>query len=760
VVDGTVRPWTTGPITIGLQAGPYAGLSFDGTVTSGGYTAGVWDPAIEGSMTGSLVDDAGSVLSGGQLTLEVLPGSRLDFDEDEAHLFVDGSLIFDAGVSGTYGGLNIGQSELGFDIVVDAQLTHQTPFVEVTNFDVVVGELSIDEIKVDIANLATLTLEDIRVDPNVLTDPNPLGSELIGHIRKITVDLTNTPAFSELTVGQAEVFDAVLYRDRIELNDVRVSMDGLVTDGDASDPLNVLLVDDLKILFDDVTIFGSFDPSDLGQTVNVDATLSGITLDLDAGILMPDRGASLSDVVDPCTSDPTGVAGLAAVCDVHGTYDGVTGELVLNAARVAARPVPGVELDVRDMTLAVQSQTRPFAAAELASLTLALIDDQSRVTLDVDDVIVGQNGELSILQANLDAEGGVLTSLGFGGILPLDVTKLRIAAADETGPGGIPDGIPDSRTVLNRDADRNGLPDAEFEVQLSGAFDFSSLEAIGVDLDVSVGGTPRPQGNQFDTTFRVVNGTVRPWTTGPITIGLEAGPYSGLTFDGTFTTAGYSAGVWDPAIEGTMTGTLVDDSGSVLGGGDITLEVLPGSRLDFDDDGAQLFIAGSIGVNGNVTGFFGGLNIQDAELGFDVFLDTRFSEQKPFVELTRFEVVVGELSIDEITVDIPNLATLTLKDILVDPKATGDDAIAHVGRITVDATNNPALSQLTVGEVEVIDAVLYRDRIELNDITVSLNGVVTDGDADDPLSLLLVDDLEMLFDDVTIFDTSRRTPPS
>ena len=161
-------------------------------------------------------------------------------------------------------------------------------------------------------------------------------------------------------------------------------------------------------------------------------------------------------------------------------------------------------------------------------LRLPLIDRRV-VTLQVDDLEIDRFGEISMLQAAATAEqGGILSSFGFGGLLPFEITQIAIAAADED-----EDGTPDARTIINRDANGDGLPDGDLDFVVIGDFDFTPLESFGVTPSVSVGGVD----NAFELQFRVVDSVLKPWNTGPITIGMQAGPYSGLTFSGSFTTA-------------------------------------------------------------------------------------------------------------------------------------------------------------------------------------------------------------------------------
>ncbi|MEO2030957.1 MAG: hypothetical protein ABGZ35_02615, partial [Planctomycetaceae bacterium] len=157
-----------------------------------------------------------------------------------------------------------------------------------------------------------------------------------------------------------------------------------------------------------------------------------------------------------------------------------------------------------------------------------------KVELEAKDLQVTRDGHVSLGSASVTAESGVLDTLGIGGLLPFDVTKVEVVAA-----------------VENQRISLSPLPDA-LGVTVTGRFDFTVFEEFPATPVITVGPLD-PAGEQqatdistdIDITFRVEDGTVKIQDTGPITLGfadLSLGP---VTLGSTITLGGFVNGAFD-----------------------------------------------------------------------------------------------------------------------------------------------------------------------------------------------------------------------
>ncbi len=553
-VAGQIVPWHTGTIAMGFgTAEIFPGFTVAGDLNLGGYVDGVWQTQLGGSLTALLAADTGA----SSLTVTISEDSTLNIATGVLDLL--GTVTLDGDISGSLGGFSFNGGELPFRVLMDVDQIAVAPFFELATFEVTFGNVTIDEIVVDVADLFTITASGIEI----FTDPQ-LGDP-IGTVASLTVDVSATSVLAGLQTT-ITTRDVQLYQDRLKLANVELLLDGTLTVGGTA----LLYVDDLKVSFSDVELaLGNFfdlvagesvSISDLGSVLTLPA--SGIDVSLVDGILLPEPAAA--GVVP---------AGLAELHGVHGTftfggaYGLPDGTLRVTADEANANVLDLFQISAVDSTLVLGPQVDnnvPILDVLTASLTLPLLDDHS-VQLTAQNLAVGRDGTVSITSAGVVTPAGLGTSLGLGGLLPFDLTEVRIdSIGDED---GIPGPDPIALNVVS-----GGTSIGDLDITVRGQFNFSVFDGlpftpvlqIGEDIDDDgeidvIDSATADNQHPFDLTFHVMDlGTSSPSVriddVGPITLGVrdfQLGPFTvdealltlGGYVNGEFSTQGFGADV-------------------------------------------------------------------------------------------------------------------------------------------------------------------------------------------------------------------------
>jgi hypothetical protein len=496
-----------------------------------------------------------------------------------------------------------------------------------------------------------------------------------------------------------------------------------------------------------------------GPATNVDIgadpvllTVSDLTIDVDLSVsFVPPEGSSVPAVLVDGTIDiaasaatllpGSGVAGAITDGDplddqpaLAGAIDRETGRYQVAVDRLTAEVDGLVGLEVEDGMLLLApnlSDDEPFFTAASATLTLPWLDEGD-ISLTAANVVIATDGDASITSAELLTGSGLATSFGLAGLLPFDITRIAIAGLDEN-----EDGQPEPISLRNFESD----------VTVQGFFDFTAFESVGFRPTVTIDGVERPEGsdNPFAITFRLVDEQVVPWNTGPITLGLDAAEvFEGFSLDGSLTLGGYVSGDWIPDIDGSLTAELVVSDETH---GELTVNILPGSTLDIAS--GLLNITGEVLLDAGIGGTFGGATLDGGRLPFHLLLEVDRTDEPPYFTVQQPVVTFGALSINELTIDVGGVFILTASQIEIDMSAPPGDPIATIGQLEIDVPGLPGLSAQALvgaGESDIPGVLLYRDRLELDEIVFTLGGTLNLDGTD----LLALDDLFFRFDSVAI----------
>ena len=728
LIDGLIQPWDIGPISLGIDGVITDGLTFDGEINLGGYQVGAWNPNLSGffEVVDTDVSDAALVPFEG-IRFDILPeGSTLSVGND---LFTDGGALRVMGevtvsdeFQGKIGGIGVAGLTIGMQFRIDAVATAESQFVAFST-EASLGELSVQQIVIDVDRLARLTSTAILFD----FDPGP--NEPIGRIGKIDIQPLDNVVLSGLSQSRVEVFDALVYEDRMELPRVHAVMHGLITGKDIDDdPLNLMLVDDLQINFENASIAADFSQfaNDRGFEPEVPfATWSAenVSVNLDSGILAPNR-VNVDSVPDvecligrPTTELPD-VDGLASVACLSGTFDGATGNFGLNAAQMSGRLFDNFRFNASDATL-VLGPTAPEPMFQVGEATLTLpLQDQPALRLSVSDLQVSQDGTVSFASARAEADLNPLSNIRVQRFLPVAVDLVEI--------------VPSSgdRVYLNGDD--------PFDIRVQGEFNTTPFDDFGLTASARIGDGPE---NTFDANFRLTrldNGvfTVQLWETGPIKLSLAtADADSTLEFDGEITLGGYTDGEWIEDLTGAIdaNASVTNDGGQKEAG--LTLELLSGSSLTDGNLRLNTLIQFDAGKQGQYLGF----DLDGLTASFTISLDWGYTNQAPGIFFTDLTVTPGRLEIAELNLDIANFVTLTATSFTLDPTS---EPFASVISMTADFSNNELLNDLGVAKVEATDVQVYSDHVLLGSVTITVDGRFHD--------LVELDDFEISFTGVRI----------
>ena len=521
----------------------------------------------------------------------------------------------------------------------------------------------------------------------------------------------------ELEQSLVEVFDALMYRDRIELGSVNAYFDGLIRRTPTSDS-NLLLVDDLLIQLEDLTFTGDFFrllESDFEIPLPMaTASIARLDLQLDSGILFPDTDNS-DDIPDiECQAGevvgglPERVAGLASVACVTGSFDGSSGRIELTAGNLRGHVFDKLIFSAEDATLIIDPDGTTDPLLQIATANLNLPLPGSAIDLQIEDLQISHSREVSIRSAIATTDLEALHAFALRSFLPVYVHTVRIDPVDPSDPA--------SRVILNRDT--------QFDIRVLGEFNNRIFETLGLRADITIGSGAA---NEFDATFRVVpegdTHEVRPWQTGPIRLGLEAGAEDtkvGLAFDAELVLGGYVDGNWQADLSGTIdsAASLITDDSTRRS--NLTLELRPGSFLE----AGNLTLNTQIQFDTQDTGQYLGMELSGLTLGFQMTLDWGFTNQAPHVYFTDFSVAPGQVSVAQMVIDITNVVTLTVNEVLLVPNAGPNEPFATINSIDVDFANNSLLAGLGIETFTITDSGVYADRLRLGNVEVVLDGTL------------------------------------
>ena len=426
---------------------------------------------------------------------------------------------------------------------------------------------------------------------NVVFSLDAKSVEPLASLSQVTVSI---PGIGDLG---AKASNIQVYRDRVSVGQVGISVPGPVVA-----PGRLLSISDVNATVAGVTFDFVGNARSGAVTVNVGsavllpgvdgssvASLDGLTAVLDEGVL--------AWQVDTASVD---VDGLFTVTADDATF------------RYDTRPGAAERLFLSVPTATAELGVLPGVAFSVTGFTFSLDGDNTPAyTVDtfVADATIGD---------------GFADTLGLGGLLPFDVSKVTVDFADPV------DGSTDLR---------------QFTLGVDGAFDFSRLDDLPFDVTFDIGGQSQTADNSGTFSFTagvdLAAGTIVPLDFGPITLGIsdfEVGP---VVLGGSITLGGFAAGQLVP----TVSGTLSIEGGIDAVTGDATVAV----NGRYDAATSRLFLDAGFDLGFTLQDVF---TVEGAGLDFSLVLaadpSSGFAVSVESVELTGAQVDLVRLKLGDV----------------------------------------------------------------------------------------------------------------
>ncbi|MDD5388106.1 MAG: Ig-like domain-containing protein [Gallionellaceae bacterium] len=535
--EGRFAPDDFGPITLGVRnlRVPVPGFANDvlleGEITLGGYEDGVWQSAVEGFL--SVVTDGDD--SWLDARIDLLDGSTLGITETGADLNLHAKATLSAaGGSGQAQGV-----ELTFGLVLGAIRLDDFPYVRIEEFNPSFKSVSVSLIEFTLADFLKVTATDLTYFSNP-TENLPIASG------NATIEFLAFPELDPLTVTGFHLYA----NDRVVLDDLDIPISGRLGE--------LVEVRDLML-----GLHGLDGTWTSPATFNLDA----VTLTALGAALLPDTTTTALDG-KAVLSDGDDADDYA----LTGRFD-VDGQFIFSFDTLHAS-VPNVfDLSAQGGGIAL-AEGQPLLSVDAAQLTLPLLEDE--LTFGVTGLELSRTGDFTLASATVESQNGVLDTLGLGGILPLDVTKVELS-----GLNGQP------ITLERCRVDITGQVDMEVFQVFGGAHPVLNLGTWTLRSDDE--STPLVDESEFTLGFILENGDLRAaFGDGEVTVGLLDVPLGFAELDATVTLGSFLNGEYrfDP-----------------LG---ITIKAVG------DDDNLSLHALGHLSRDGGLTT----LNFEDMALGF------------------------------------------------------------------------------------------------------------------------------------------------
>lgn len=373
---------------------------------------------------------------------------------------------------------------------------------------------------------------------------------------------------------------------------------------------------------------------------------------LPTGAAPPSPGLSLlvsfnADLAE--IRDSTGAA-IATLTGVSGRLEG-TQALHLDADTLTAAIGTALELDIDTISLDV-----PAVDGVLLSLgeVVATAPSLGGLTVTVTDLKLFDDGRFSASSAVVAQPAGFATSLGLGGIIPVDLTALRLEFTDVA-----PDG-----TVQDL---------SSFIVRIDGIVDMSRFASLPFTPTVQLGGaviTPTSpiEDRRFSLAAHVQSTdplVIVPTDIGPIGLGLQGLEVGEVTIDASITVDGLEADGSAPTVAGNarIAAAFDDLTGSIEA-------TLAGSVTD-GAHGAELNATAVVGFSAATSG---GASLEDLQGTFEIRL--------AFGDPTEpFTVDLTDVSLGSLRVPAGTWATFTAGDIEIDLTPAADTLITIDGSL-------------------------------------------------------------------------------
>lgn len=339
------------------------------------------------------------------------------------------------------------------------------------------------------------------------------------------------------------------------------------------------------------------------------------------------------------------------------TLSGVTGRLLgtrslhLDADSFSAAIGEALELDVDGISLDV-----PAVDGVLLSLgeVVATAPSLGGLTVTLTDLLLFDDGRFSASSAVVAQPGGFATSVGLGGIIPVDLTALRLEFTDVA-----PDG-----TVQDL---------SSFIVRIDGIVDMSRFAGLPFTPTVQLGGaviTPTSplEERRFSLAAHVQSTdplVIVPTDIGPLGLGLQGLEVGEVTIDASITVDGLEAGASAPTVAGSARIAAAFDE--LTGSIDATLT----GTVTNGAHGAELDATAVVGFSAAISG---GASLEDLQGTFEIRL--------AFGDPTEpFTVDLVDVSLGSLRVPASTWATFSAGGIEIDLTPAADTLISIDGSL-------------------------------------------------------------------------------
>ena len=375
---------------------------------------------------------------------------------------------------------------------------------------------------------------------------------------------------------------------------------------------------------------------------------------LPAGAAPPSEGLSLLLTFSAASAELRDSAGqaIATVNGVSGRLNG-TASLHLEADSLTAAIGDALELDVDAISLDV-----PAVDGVLLSLgeVVATAPSLGGLTVTVTDLRLHDDGRFSASTAAVEQPSGFASSVGLGGIIPVDLTALRLEFTN-VGPGGEVEDL------------------SEFIVRIDGVVDMSRFAGLPFVPTVQLGGeviTPTSPliDRQFSLAAHVVSTdplVIVPTDIGPLGLGVQDLQLGEVTLDASITVDGLEADGSAPTVTGSV---------EITGGFDGLTGSLSASLAGTVTEGAHGAELNATAVVGFSAAARNGASLTDLEGTFEIRL--AFGDGDEPFSADLLDVTLGSL-----TVPVSTWATLTAGDIEIDLTPSSDTLVTIGGSLDV-----------------------------------------------------------------------------
>ncbi len=403
-----------------------------------------------------------------------------------------------------------------------------------------------------------------------------------------------------------------------------------------------------------VVRIGAFEFDDVELTIEADHTLNPND---EIARVISGGGETTSVAIGLSASagrmiGPDGIAVVARMTGIAGSMTS-SSDVRFSATTFDAAIGDALDLSLTDVTLSTPGPDGVVLSVGDATATSAALGG---LVVTVTGLVVHVDGRFSAQSAEVAQPAGFAEAVGLGGIVPVDLTRLRLA-------------------FTNVDANGAVVDLSQFVVTVDGTVDLSGFAALPFDPVVGLGGaviTPASPPEAREISFSAFVESVDPLVVtpldlGPITLGMRNLTVGSTVIDAEIRAEGFVDGVLQPSVGGAA--SIVGGFGAMSGSVEATLD----GRFVDGASGLEVAATGRVRVDAAERN---GASITDlaATLDLRFGVDTTGGSATPFLVADLIDVTVGN-----VTVPFGEFATIQLGAATLDLTPGADDLVFSVG---------------------------------------------------------------------------------